>query len=932
MALHLKNPSRKNLLFISLFLWLLLPVQPLGLVPLTIPKASGVENNPFGTVNNSYGPISFTVTGAKLLSSDTSDTNHLTYNLLVPSGSTINIKATAQSTPSRNASGVTFRFDLKYADVEKEIYTNKTSTTFSAAISTIRERVNNTYINMVRLSYTVVGCPSKGCPKYVYTTTIMELNIYPVPKITVNSNATGTVIIPALSKSHNTLYNYTCVKLFGKVWPIDFQTVHSTGWGSRVYVNGLDGAGWAGGGSYVRVSEDGSWANEYCFAPHELEAHGVDISRPINYTFVEIVSYEFPKEFARQRTSNASVTVFATVLNETTSSTTTTTTSTSLTRTNNTNQQLTGVVKDALGRPLRGVDVQLFWSSSKSRDLKSFRPLSEVTYTDYLGNFMIRGKKINSTMTGWGFIQVTLQTDYFVVKDNTTGTGTPYPTPYSLPPARFDYPNNFFTVSSSSDLRQDIVLTNSEPPTWASTDPSLGNYQHAGSLGVIYVNTFNAVSFYTDQLKFHGFYGHQIPIVGFGKSKSSFFMPAANPYIFISSINSEKLNDISNREYHEFAHYVMYLVFGRDYDISNQGGNRNHNGFMNPNSKDSWKEGWAEFFGQANWNYAHNIEDPNSYNAWYEISDTYTRNLNNVEPVNRTYTVLGHKNYVNNAEEHAVSNILWALYSPKDDIDGAKTQLSITNIWNIITGTYMLCQNIYASPATCRQTSERHIETLTDFFTLLVTPTVYQKYGINQTQIEKLALAFHVLEVQPDSSITWGIANPSGGPKPSDLVRKDRRDDFAPPYEEITVKSNPQSLPYQLTIAISYAAPYEKDGTTIYANITKAEQTVSLWLPTSKLYSTTATLSASKPGYQTITIASVNSTAYDNPRSNESLLETPLVSLQQSGSPSSNQPSNPSEPLQITSLIPFVAAGVIVLLVIIGIRKVFKRSHASPQH
>lgn len=48
-----------------------------------------------------------------------------------------------------------------------------------------------------------------------------------------------------------------------------------------------------------------------------------------------------------------------------------------------------------------------------------------------------------------------------------------------------------------------------------------------------------------------------------------------------------------NREYHEFGHYVMATAFN---GMPNHPGDRNHVGYANPSSTDSWTEGFAEFW------------------------------------------------------------------------------------------------------------------------------------------------------------------------------------------------------------------------------------------------------------------------------------------------------------------------------------------------
>ena len=64
--------------------------------------------------------------------------------------------------------------------------------------------------------------------------------------------------------------------------------------------------------------------------------------------------------------------------------------------------------------------MQLFWSTDSSTDPLLFLPISDVYYSDSQGQILINDPRINSTMQGWGYLQVTLATDTFAIKDNSS--------------------------------------------------------------------------------------------------------------------------------------------------------------------------------------------------------------------------------------------------------------------------------------------------------------------------------------------------------------------------------------------------------------------------------------------------------------------------------------------------------------------------------
>lgn len=119
-----------------------------------------------------------------------------------------------------------------------------------------------------------------------------------------------------------------------------------------------------------------------------------------------------------------------------------------------------------------------------------------------------------------------------------------------------------------------------------------------------------------------------------------------------------------NLEWHETAHYMMDDVLGLP---SRPFGDRNHGGYANSSTADSWAEGWAEFWpcelkrstGQA---------DPHLY-RWLGGADNFESPLK-----------------AWNDEEFAVASVLWDLVDGIDATDNDYVQISTQGLWNIFTG------------------------------------------------------------------------------------------------------------------------------------------------------------------------------------------------------------------------------------------------------
>jgi hypothetical protein len=410
------------------------------------------------------------------------------------------------------------------------------------------------------------------------------------------------------------------------------------------------------------------------------------------------------------------------------------------------------------------------------------------------------------------------------------------------------------------------------------------------------------------------FEGYEIPIITYAPQGKTYFQPDARPYIAIGTTDVQTLTDLPNFEYHEFSHYVMWKYFGglAYFDSKTSSGDVNHQGFNNPNSMDAWVEGWAEFWGMATWNFAHGIVDPTRYDANYTVVPGYVDNMNNVVPVNRL--AAGGKAYNTNAEEDALSTLLWSLYSGTDDLDGRTIMLSAQSMWAILTSQYPLCASLKSDPLNC-QTTNRQIKTITDLYTALTSSNNVQAYGYTKAEIDKIFLARNILQLNADGTKSVGIDNCCPYPTNSQYSRNIRSDEPVDNGSGMVINSDPASLPYTLEIRITYQAPYQHDDYSVPVQITQPQQTVYLWLPPSALYNTTAQLTATNSRGEQMSVGTITGVQYDNNTgTGKPLLQTAPIQL---NAGSSSPPGS--------AIVGLVILGAIIVLPVLGVALFVKR-------
>jgi hypothetical protein len=198
------------------------------------------------------------------------------------------------------------------------------------------------------------------------------------------------------------------------------------------------------------------------------------------------------------------------------------------------------------------------------------------------------------------------------------------------------------------------------------TSKTVRRYDQIKSLSVMYYHFHESVDFALTKLNAN--IDYKLPVeVWVGNNNSKTLYSPDNSEILISMSDStySSSNRPKNREYHEFAHHIMYSEYGSWPAGRLNADVKNHDGFLNPNTGDSYLEGFAEFMALA-------ISKENG-DKTPEIYASFGSMENNYKPWDS-------KGY---AEELAVASLLWDLYDSKNE-RGDSVTLSLEDIWKVI--------------------------------------------------------------------------------------------------------------------------------------------------------------------------------------------------------------------------------------------------------
>jgi len=219
---------------------------------------------------------------------------------------------------------------------------------------------------------------------------------------------------------------------------------------------------------------------------------------------------------------------------------------------------------------------------------------------------------------------------------------------------------------------------------------------HLDDLGAIYYHTHQAWQL-TDHLSQPLDFQLPLDIVAYSPLSNVFWLgpftdgrnALADPHINIEADKgSSDITDGSrpdNREWHEFGHHVMADTFADLMPVSP--GDKNHGGFANPSTSDSWAEGFAEFYSMMVEReiVAQPDQRPELYRmAGFEVS---------LETNFRAWWKVSAKDVAIPLEEFALAGLLLDLVDPIDADDASRkggtpyadcVEISLEQLWLLL--------------------------------------------------------------------------------------------------------------------------------------------------------------------------------------------------------------------------------------------------------
>ncbi len=299
---------------------------------------------------------------------------------------------------------------------------------------------------------------------------------------------------------------------------------------------------------------------------------------------------------------------------------------------NSKDRKFWGKVTNAWGEELPGMVVKLTYGG------KEFE-----TTTDENGTYRIPfegafGKKAQLTLVMQ--CRDEDQTIYFTLITNANSV-----TPHTV--------QEEFTIRTDADLKHDAVVQ----------DTSRGTEY----LGCVFRKMVAAVAIYTEILKVKP---EPCLILPYADGKTLYNPQKKGIQIRGADTVYKGYNDIMCDGYienHEYSHHIMYCMYGSKFPAppaNAQPAEKNHGGYMNPSTSDSFVEGFADFMSSV---------------ISGMVNGQTLPKISGAEDINRrAWDGCGY------AEESAVTGVLWDLYDGTNPLDSDNIQLSLEEIWAVL--------------------------------------------------------------------------------------------------------------------------------------------------------------------------------------------------------------------------------------------------------
>jgi len=531
---------------------------------------------------------------------------------------------------------------------------------------------------------------------------------------------------------------------------------------------------------------------------------------------------------------------------------------------------LYGTIFDDLGNIYQDLTVHLYWDNV----------YQETTWTDQDGYYEfteINGQPITLPVTGVGEILIEFIDKDLVFevrdadKDIDNAVSVTYPIQAITSEAQLEYNIGFY-----GDMADD-------------SDTPKVREERVDEHALIFYYTNTAKLFFYEKF---GYFFQNTPLyvlTADSLDDEAYFKSSGNPSLngktdypmiyYTSPAIGRTDNDAPiNREFHEFSHYLMWDLYGKfppmHYEdhiiLPLEWIDENHGGFDNHCSSDSYAEGFAEFFALAI-NKEINVKPPATT---YLPDFAWSR-----YPVGKGQDHLELNIKQTKDEEFSLAGILWDLYDGTDVVDKDNIDLSIDDIWILLTKQYTsplyyqynswwgITENIPEN-----NTEFRHIYYIIDLYNGLIENEPL--YSFTMDDVNSLFVSHGIFtDINGDGILQFN--EPVGL---NTTIKTDRRKRPVDDSQILTIDIPEDILPCELKISITHQTVYSQYDHEYVIPVTQTPVQIPLMMPPVQ-YGPTMTVEVIKPGYIDTDPLQLDLDTYENTISSQGNLgsHTPTI-------------------------------------------------------